>query len=1318
LLHALGHSDEAFEVLHRARAKFWSDPVFLAQYTSQGHAAAREDDAGEAIRRMVELDCENKGDRSRFKAFTIEEVKALMRERFENRKVIDQQILEGRFPWLVAGDFANRVASRDWSYRTQPLNVGDHPMARAEFAIYATNGFRVEELAPGRKALVPISCPPAGTAVVADLSSLLTLDRLGILDAACSYFGKVLVPASYPAHLLEELGRLRPIQPARLSGQRAIRDAVKQGRLGVGNEEEPSGTTPTLYEYKGEDEITRFGIVDVGAWLLDSGLIETDAFEALRREARRPASSTPDDIRSAVEAKGLLSDEFTLAKLNEHGALEPLLDSAQVFIEKESLERVTGDLSTAEFDGEILDWHSAFREKLSSDPRIELVPVPEAGPAGGDASGDQGEEEERGQRRFLPLDAHHVAEARRLPLLIDDRVFQSVLFNGPAGVAQPAFSTADLLPALAEGEHLDLDAAAGCSLRLMNWRYRFVVPPAEFLVALARRHRSHPPGERLREVARYVHDCMRDPGLHGGTEATDPPMSLAMCLSTHWATTIGQFLFMIWHDESFGDEAAVALTRWAIGECLPSVPRNSSPTFVGILGERLPQLVISGSLLYLASLKNPTRTCEALGEIARAFSLSDEAYTEVLADLLLPLVTSPSKDGLTAEILRAFAAAATHHLTELSPRAFYALCRLGLIQHAPQQVDLSEGQLAEIADRRGQAALGVPDGPLAFVLESGTSGVRVVIPVPLLVLDDDLGVRSAAVSFLRSLSAESPSSVSALGRAVLLEYSEAVLSAKYDRWFPAAFRLAQVLREDFQLNLAGLRQKISTGKPDPEKDYWPRLLRPGKALAMSVEEAQCDPVARPEEAAEDMERIARDSATLREAMESYTGRYGHLPLAPPLSLGSLVSLWCGGHGSGAEVWEQAWQWAGTRFDPLRRYHVCCLFLENPGLVPEGMQGRFWEELAKVLDASRFEETAGLAPWALRTDIARLYLLQLEAHVPGLGQDRTARLAWWASRRFVDAIERPAPGIVATEDFRNWVHEKLVLPACDRERILGIVTQRGPDSSPLWYATLYGGCPWSLSLLSALGNDPNALGPSSAPADARARISSSLKQHLLLGFPLASGSPDLSPYALSPLDEAARFWLNVEVEQESRDEFALLIDAQERLSRPGELADVLKSLADHVEPIQRLACYALAGLAHCGGVPADDIWRLASDWPWFRSAMRDLPDFAVALLLESFVSIERRYRGDWESALPYFIAGAVEIDGISAARREFLVQNVIVACAAVGSAGALRQLSLGTRPARHVAVLRSFRQRLESFAAVGAPWVKSRLRDLLSSLPPG
>ena len=89
------------------------------------------------------------------------------------------------------------------------------------------------------------------------------------------------------------------------------------------------------------------------------------------------------------------------------------------------------------------------------------------------------------------------------------------------------------------------DEAADALLQLLNWRYRFILVPPDILKLLADRYRSHPPGAALRKIAIYVHDCMRDEGLFGGFETTDPPISMAMRLYQNWIQNVAEFLSLI-----------------------------------------------------------------------------------------------------------------------------------------------------------------------------------------------------------------------------------------------------------------------------------------------------------------------------------------------------------------------------------------------------------------------------------------------------------------------------------------------------------------------------------------------------------------------------------------------------------------------------------------------------------------------------------------------------------------------------------------------------------------------------------------------------
>ena len=88
--------------------------------------------------------------------------------------------------------------------------------------------------------------------------------------------------------------------------------------------------------------------------------------------------------------------------------------------------------------------------------------------------------------------------------------------------------------------------------RLMQWRYRFLVPAPEILFELAHKGAADsPPGDALLDVAFYLHDCMGDPGLHCGLEQSEPPLPMAVKLAAEWGNAITAFLPMVWRDNRF-----------------------------------------------------------------------------------------------------------------------------------------------------------------------------------------------------------------------------------------------------------------------------------------------------------------------------------------------------------------------------------------------------------------------------------------------------------------------------------------------------------------------------------------------------------------------------------------------------------------------------------------------------------------------------------------------------------------------------------------------------------------------------------------------
>jgi hypothetical protein len=249
------------------------------------------------------------------------------------------------------------------------------------------------------------------------------------------------------------------------------------------------------------------------------------------------------------------------------------------------------------------------------------------------ASTQKPNDEDGGPDKNTALAAIRFAQLHRLPLLADDRVSQSVVLNDDKSNATAAFGTDSVVLALVEAKELTPLEAAHLFLRLIEWRYRFLLVPPALMKALADQYRSHPPGVGMRQLATYVHDCMRDPGLFGGLEPTTPPISIAVRLYQSWIHNISELVMDLWTDDSIGDATAEEFTAWAMSEFLPSPPRTADERMQASVASLTPLTVLSRALIRGSGSKNFKRVNRGLRAIARALGINESQYVAYVAQV-------------------------------------------------------------------------------------------------------------------------------------------------------------------------------------------------------------------------------------------------------------------------------------------------------------------------------------------------------------------------------------------------------------------------------------------------------------------------------------------------------------------------------------------------------------------------------------------------------------------------------------------------------------------------------------------------------------
>jgi hypothetical protein len=274
---------------------------------------------------------------------------------------------------------------------------------------------------------------------------------------------------------------------------------------------------------------------------------------------------------------------------------------------------------------------------VKAEPR--LIPTGHGIPARfADADAQKGADADDDDSTWLPLHSVFLAEEKELALLVDDRSCQMLVHNDRR-TATAVFATEAVLSALLEESLITADTAADAYLRLIAWRYRFLVVPPEALVVLAKRNLTTPPGNPLRQVARYVQDCMRDPGLFGGLEPTDPPLSMAQKLFLTWTTNVTEFVMAVGTDDTIPPEAARVLIEWALTECLPSPPPvpgqgGPQPHPPGwTWAEQQPRLLLGQAFVKAAAVRQPERVNVTLVMIAKVLGIRDRDYLQEIAEV-------------------------------------------------------------------------------------------------------------------------------------------------------------------------------------------------------------------------------------------------------------------------------------------------------------------------------------------------------------------------------------------------------------------------------------------------------------------------------------------------------------------------------------------------------------------------------------------------------------------------------------------------------------------------------------------------------------
>lgn len=597
-----GSPDEALALLEENRGRFWRDYEFVGLYWSTAYAAEAEDKGHAAFIQLRLLQHSGEAPAEVLVAKSVDDVLEMGRKQEEQHKQQASLLLRGQLPWLLVAQARREAVLQFWTSRTAERRwILEDDTVLADSAVYATHGFAVAMDAEVPE-LLPICGSDVPGPVVADLTALVTLSELNLLEQVAHACRELHIPGEYMFKMFIDSSAMRPHQPSRQTALQNLRQKLATERLFV---RQPDGTAvPVVDEHHPEPEPPgTYHLADVGESLRRSGALTTEAAQRLSSVSHRPLRVDQPELQKGQWVRVGLS---TLASLYQCALLDIVLRHFNVCLGPDDESVIHQEILWHDKHAQIRDRHATLWQFMRDSPAIHRHTRDEHPPQ----NDDDGVDNE------LCLRSLALARSLRLPLLVDDRAVQAVAINERAGQSGAAFASCHLLRTLFDAGAISIESYAAAIMQMMEWRYRFILPDLDLLLHWAAMSAAGP-GPNLVAVSRYVHSAVRDPGLFCGVEPTTPPTTLALKYWQVCETVAGDFVGELWRNESFSDTAADELTRWAVVHLLPPVPKTMDQLARPLSDWQHP--------LFLCSATWRVSTCQDTDRARRGFESVREA---------------------------------------------------------------------------------------------------------------------------------------------------------------------------------------------------------------------------------------------------------------------------------------------------------------------------------------------------------------------------------------------------------------------------------------------------------------------------------------------------------------------------------------------------------------------------------------------------------------------------------------------------------------------------------------------------------------------
>jgi hypothetical protein len=701
--------------------------------------------------------------------------------------------------------------------------------------------------------------------------------------------------------------------------------------------------------------------------------------------------------------------------------------------------------------------------------------------------------------------------------------------------------------------------------------------------------------------------------------------------------------------------------------------------------------------------------------MADALGVPADEYDTIMTRMVeadLELSDAPEAQAAAAAARRVTAVTALHHRTEIGVRVASVLAAVGVLDPPASPIDPQA--LAALGNAGHPRRLDLPAGPWIFLRPAAEDRQNQAQYVPDLVFHPDQSVRRAAMAHLVARLPPAEEWLTPGTRATIEVLADDVGREEVNASREAARAVDGALARDFLLPLAVFRQTRAAQMQEENNDALCQLLDPRAGVFGSIPSSWYRV---PGEEWEAFRQATADDPALAAALDRYYRRYGHLPLAAPQAVESIVRAWTAAHGEEG-VWDAVRAWARDECRPLKAYHACRIFLGIPSLVPEERRGEAWSAVTEALDGysgTTPEATPHAEAWHLLHILARHYHQTLEVDAHEADATALAAAAWWAAERvtaqLVSAIlaeQGRDRGVGTIRTVRQQAVERLA-----RRSTVGWLLGR-PVRAPsaLAYATVSFTSLWRAALLEA--------GPAAGlavPAEHAASVLTLIAQTLEAGFPPRLGvaapplfATDASLRAiglcwLAALPEAARPGeLLVDEEVNSESEYA-------------ETAARLRTIADAPEEVRDLIVQQFRSAVSLGFISGKDLGWLREDQAWWDRVFETLSPDQLVSLSTILLELIRYGTEEWQLEFPRMLRRQAMRDDLIPERRTVAAGAVLESAVICGHASALTLLVQESTVPDVLDAFGTWRRRLNDIRRVSPPPVQARLRSVLALLPP-